>query len=121
MTAGQQVQFTITAISNGALQFYLYNPSSRSIALNELSQAFYAYPVYEGSPPWTYNFTPAVSGTYYVSVQATGTSQSYTLSVATTGQTFGNGSVADDIPGTALAVGNSSTSTVDSNTKVRDV
>ncbi|MFA5375611.1 MAG: PPC domain-containing protein, partial [Dehalococcoidia bacterium] len=116
LVAGQEVQFSVTGHSS-YLYFILANPGSTSFATSSYSQAFYT----GSSSAWSIKFVPAVSGTYYFEVTATGSGQSYTIAATSTGVVYGDGSVATEIPGTALALGSSCTSVLDSKTKPRDV
>jgi len=115
LTAGQEVLFQ--AESRGCVYIYVYNPNSRSIETDQVSRAISSGCRSE----WQQNYTPAVSGRYYLSVSATDSGQRYTLSLKPTGQQVPINQVPSDIPGIALAIGDSRTSVLDDNTKPRDV
>jgi len=115
LVAGQEVRFTST--SRGCVNYRVLNPSSTSIESSRVSEAFSA----RCEEQWQANFTPAVSGTYYLEVEARGTGQTYTLSLKNTGLIIPGNLVQSDIPGTRLALGSTVSSVVDSNTKRRDV
>jgi len=115
LTAGQEVQFAATA--KGYLYFALLNPESKAIETNRISESFNT----NGRDRWSQTFTPAVSGTYFFVVTAQESGQRYTFSATATGNNVPGNQVASDIPGTKLAVGNTSASVVDANTKKRDV
>jgi hypothetical protein len=66
-------------------------------------------------------YVPSVSGTYYLAVIARGPGQGYSVTLEPTGKSFGDGSAANNIPGTPLAMGATRPSAVDTNTKPRDV
>ncbi len=115
LVAGQEMRFTGEAVS-GSLTFVLYNPDARIIETKQASSVFSE----SGSGKWTRDFTPAVSGTYYLAIQPGSSEQRYTLAVSVTGNSV-TGNVVSEIPGTKLNVGGSITSVVDYNTKKRDV
>ena len=79
LIVGQEVRFTST--DDPRLRFHLYNPSSTSIELGRVSEAWSVNQGYYVFVNLSQNFTPAVSGKYYLSVEATGTGQKYQLSV----------------------------------------
>ncbi|MGB8645469.1 MAG: protein kinase [Anaerolineae bacterium] len=115
LVGGQEVRFTV--IPSGYVRFNLFNPSSKSIETNRYSEAFH-----DGrDSKWVADFMPAVSGTYYFSVSATGTGQKYSLSVDPTGNTAPAEQVSSDIPGTRLDLGKQVLSVIDNQTKQRDV
>ena len=117
LTAGQEVRFTVDDFSS-SLRFFLAYPGSSSFVNDDTTMAFSAS---RFGGPWRRSFVPATSDTYHFEVKATTGEQTYTLSVTPTGNTFGDGSVANDVPGTPLALDITVSSVVDVNTKLRDI
>ena len=117
LTAGQEVRFAVEGHAS-RLSFILTHSGSSSFAFS--SDYTLAFSTSDSSSPWARTFIPAASGTYYLSVTPTTGQQSYSVSVGPTGTTFGDGSIANDIPGTPLAMGVSFSSVLDTVTNTRD-
>lgn len=85
LVAGQTVQFTITGFyldgTSRRGRVILANPGSKSFETGTYSEAFSAEASAFFAPSWKRNFTPAVSGTYYLAVLAEGSGLGYTISV----------------------------------------
>ena len=81
LTAGQEVQFRVDGA--GGTSDYVYpilaDPGSTSFETGSTTLAFSERTQY--NDPWTRNFVPAVSGTYFLAIKARQTGQAYTLSV----------------------------------------
>lgn len=76
LEAGQGVKINVST-KDGGMCIFLYNPDSKSIETNQLSVALKA-----GCwANWEHNFIPAVKGTYYLALEASGSSVTYDLSV----------------------------------------
>ena len=121
LSAGQEVQFGVIieeTVYRKYLKFELVHPDSQSFATGNKSTAF-TISYYSSS--WSKNFVPPTTGTYYFSISTVESAKAYTLSVVLTGSTYGNGTTANDIPGTPLALGATQKSVVDGTTKPRDV
>jgi uncharacterized repeat protein (TIGR02543 family) len=84
LTAGQEVQFRVDGVGGSSDYVYpiLANPGSGSFATNSITEAFSANTRY--NDPWSRNFAPAVSGTYYLGIKARSAGNAYTLSVTAT-------------------------------------
>lgn len=67
LTAGKPLVVQVSV--DGCLWVNIYNPGSKSIASKQYSFAYQFQPCNDG---WQHSFIPAVSGTYYVSVEQRG-------------------------------------------------
>ena len=113
LTYGQEIELTVHNLPNHTGNtMYLMGPTSTSI--HGEHQDLASAGTYNDRQTGTIVYTPAVDGTYYVSIRAGGVSDNYDLSFKTTGVVVG-GQRAPDIFGVAMGPG-TATGVLDSST-----
>lgn len=115
LKAGQEVRISISNSTCCYLYPTLFNPDTPSLDRGSVARGG------GNTDNWNEYFTPAVSGTHYLSIRASNSGQKYGLTIKPTGKGVIGGQSASDIPGTPITVGTSTSSVVDNQTKPRDV
>lgn len=78
LQAGRPLIFDVSVEKN-CVNLWLYKPGTASIERERYTSSYYGNPCSQG---WEDAFTPAVSGAYYLAVEATDYSDPYTLRVS---------------------------------------
>lgn len=81
LNAGTRYTFTVVSGDEGIGEVRLYNPNIGTVT-SQYKKDSTAWGKSGLANPWSYEFTPAKSGTYYLAVRADGSGQRYAVTVS---------------------------------------